>query len=241
MVMNKFTERSAKLGINLNTGQLEQFEIYYKELVEWNNKFNLTRITDYKEVRTKHFLDSLTVAAAVPDLIAGKTLTVIDIGTGAGLPGIPLKIVFPNIRLVLLEATAKKTEFLKLLVGMLKIGDIVIIAGRSEELAHDLKYREKFELVLSRAVAALPALVELTLPFATVGGLFVAQKKGDISTETKNSYKAIELLGGKLREVKPVEIDELKDGRSLVIIDKIRPTPPDYPRRPGIPVKKPIR
>jgi 16S rRNA (guanine527-N7)-methyltransferase len=235
--MERLKSGAQKLGINLTEGQLDKFETYYRELIDWNKKVNLTSITGYEDVQIKHFLDSLTVFMVVP---LGKSLKIIDIGTGAGLPGIPLKIVSPGTDLTLLEATAKKVRFLKHLVVSLSLDGVTIVVGRAEEIAHDERYREKFDLALARALAPLPALAELTLPFCEVGGCFIAQKKGNIEEEVAKSLKAIDVLGGKLREVKPIVLGELNDNRFLIIIDKIKPTPPRYPRRPGIPAKRPI-
>jgi len=238
--MKKLKSGAQKLGLYLSPGQLEQFEVYYRELVDWNRRINLTSITDYEEVQTKHFLDSLTVTTAINPKDAGKSLRVIDVGTGAGLPGIPLKILLTGIRLTLLEATAKKAKFIEHLIERLGLDDVEIVVGRAEEVAHDVQYREKFNIVLSRAVASLPALVELTLPFCAVGGRFVAQKKGDIEQEVKQSYKAIAVMGGRLREIRPIELEESGDKRYLIIIDKEKSTPAEYPRRPGMPAKRPI-
>jgi 16S rRNA (guanine527-N7)-methyltransferase len=229
-----------QLGIHLTPQQIEQFEIYYRELVSWNERINLTAITDYDEVQIKHFLDSLTVISGMRPADRARPIYVIDVGTGAGLPGIALKIVLPQIRLSLLEATTKKTKFLVHLTDKIGFKDVEIVNARAEEAAHDASYREKFDLALCRAVAKLPTLVELALPFCTLGGYLIAQKKGDIENEVLQSQKAIEVLGGVLSEVKPVELEDLKDNRILVVIDKIRPTPPAYPRRPGIPAKRPL-
>lgn len=238
--MEKLESGAEKLGLHLNSRQVEQFETYYKELIDWNRKINLTRITDYEEVQVKHFLDSLTVTKAINPKDIGESLRVIDVGTGAGLPGIPVKILLPGIRLYLLEATAKKAKFLEHLIKKLGLDDVEIVVGRAEEAAHKPQYREKFDLVISRAVATLPALVELTLPFCSVTGSFIAQKKGDIREEVKQSNRAIDVLGGRLREIKPIELDELNDNRCLIIIDKTKSTPAKYPRRPGMPDKRPI-
>jgi 16S rRNA (guanine527-N7)-methyltransferase len=235
--MERLKAGAKKLGLELTPSQLEQFDSYYRELVDWNRQINLTAITDYEEVQIKHFLDSLTLTLAWQQ---AKGNTVIDVGTGAGIPGIPLKIVFSDIKLVLLEATAKKVSFLHHIKQKLGLDDIEIVVGRAEEVAHVAQYRERFNLVLSRAVAQLPTLVELALPFCVVGGSFIAQKKGDIGQEVSQANKAIELLGGRLREVKRIELAEFTDERWLVVIDKVSPTPEVYPRRPGIPGGRPL-
>ena len=237
--MEKLEVGVKKLGISLNRRQLEQFGSYYRELIKWNQRVNLTSITDYEEVQIKHFLDSLTVTLALEQMDSGS-FCVIDIGAGAGFPGIPLKILLPEIKLVLLEATAKKTDFLHHLTGELGLSGVSIVTGRAESIAHEAQYREKFDLVLSRAVAPLSVLVELTLPFCAVGGRFIAQKKGLIAPELSSAGRAINLLGGSLREAKRIELEELSDERYLVIIDKVASTPAKYPRRPGIPAKRPL-
>jgi 16S rRNA (guanine527-N7)-methyltransferase len=239
-VMDKLKTGALKLGLNLTDIQIEQFELYYRELAEWNKKINLTNITDYEDVQVKHFLDSLTVIKAIPPGNSLADKSVIDIGTGAGLPGIPLKIVFPDIKLVLLEATAKKVKFLEFIVNKLGLDRVEIVTGRAEDAAHDMQYREKFDLVLSRAVASLPTLVELTLPFCRVSGSFVAQKKGEIESETELASRAISLMGGRLREIITIDLDYLDEKRFLVVIDKVEPTPDKYPRRSGVPAKRPI-
>jgi 16S rRNA (guanine527-N7)-methyltransferase len=230
-----------KIGLDITAKQMEQFEVYYEELVGWNKRINLTSITDYEDVQIKHFLDSLTVTLAFRPLYGNSiSFSAVDVGTGAGLPGIPLRILYPGIRLVLLEATSKKAEFLHHLTARLGLDNVEIVVGRAEEIGHDAEYRERFELVLSRAVAPLRTLVELTLPFCAVGGIFIAQKKGAVEQEVSQADRAVNLLGGNLNEVKAINLEEFNDNRYLVVIDKVNSTPPEYPRRPGIPAKRPI-
>lgn len=240
--MKKLIEGARKLGIEFSARQVKQFELYYQELIEWNKKINLTAITDYCSVQVKHFLDSLTVTLALPAKELEKSdFNIIDIGTGAGFPGVPLKILLPQPRLVLIEPTTKKTAFLHHIIRKLDLQNVEVLNSRAEEAAHLPLYREQFALALSRAVALLPALVELTLPFCQVGGRFIAQKKGDIDKEVDRAEKAIATLGGKLDQIKKIELDEFDDARYLVIIDKIYRTPNKYPRRPGVPKRRPIQ
>lgn len=237
--MEKLETGAKKLGINLTSQQRAQFESYYLELIDWNRRINLTAITEYAEVQRKHFLDSLTVLRVVPEPPGGN-LRLIDVGTGAGFPGIPLKIVLPEARLVLLEATAKKARFLHHIVTLLGLENVEIVVGRAEEVAHRAPYRERFDLALSRAVAELPALVELVLPFCAVGGRFIAQKKGDIEDEVARAGRAIHRMGGKLAGVEKIDLPGVTGERHLVIVDKVSPTPENYPRRPGLPAKRPV-
>ncbi len=239
--MGKLIEGVNKLGIALNATQVKQFELYYQELIEWNKKFNLSAITNYQEVQIKHFLDSLTIVLALTkEELEKPNFDIIDIGTGAGFPGVPLKILLTAPRLALVESTAKKAAFLHHIIHKLELDNVEVVNSRAEEIAHSPLYREQFTLVISRALASLPTLVELALPFCQIGGKFVAQKKGKISQEIIKANKAIAILGGKLSQVKKIELEELSDERYLVIIDKIYPTPDKYPRRPGIARRRPI-
>ena len=229
-----------ELGIDLNPHQLEQFQIYHRELIDWNKKINLTSIIESRETQIKHFLDSLTVILALRHPADIEGLSIIDIGCGAGFPGLPLKITFPSIRLTLLEASIKKTAFLKHIIRTLELEDVEVAAGRAEETAQQPQYRQCFDMVVSRAVALLPVLAELTLPFCKSSGQVVLQKKGDIRDELLRAGKAIETLGGSPPQSIKIEIKELNDKRYLVVIYKISPTPDKYPRRPGMPAKRPI-
>lgn len=236
--MNLLLSGAAELGLELSPEQMAQFETYYRELVDWNHRQNLTSITGSDEAQVKHFLDSLTITLAKENL---NNTHVIDIGSGAGLPGLPLKIAFSEMELTLLEATTKKIAFLNHIKESLKLEKLTVVNGRAEEAAHQNLYREAFDVVLCRAVARLDVLAELALPFARLGGCLIAQKKGDINIELDEAARAINLMGGRLREVKKVNTTGLEDRRLLVIIDKVALAPETYPRRPGIPAKKPLR
>lgn len=210
------------------------FDLYLKELLEWNRKFNLTSIIDPEEIRIKHFEDSLSLLQAIPL----KEQSVIDVGTGAGFPGIPLKIVCPEIKLTLLEATKKKVDFLKHIVAVLNLQDVEVVWGRAEEIVKNK--RETFDIALSRAVAKLNVLCEYCLPFVKIGGFFIAYKEEKVEDEVEESKKATALLGGKLKEIKKVRLPNSDIIRSLVIIEKASPTPIQFPRRAGMAKKKPL-
>ena len=225
-------------GIALTEAQAHQFVRYYAELAQWNQRVNLTAITDWEGVHTRHFLDSLSVAQALPVAIL-RDATFTDIGSGGGFPGIPMKLAFPGMRGTLIDSTAKKTAFLSHVCRALDLEHILVRTGRAETLAHEPEMRERFDIAFARAVAEIAALVELTLPFVRVGGVVVLHKMADIASELERAYNAIETLGGGLREVIPVALPGLDD-RSLVILEKLRPTPGRYPRRPGMPAKRPL-
>jgi 16S rRNA (guanine527-N7)-methyltransferase len=212
----------------------ELFNTYIKELLEWNKNFNLTSITDPEEIRIKHFEDSLTLLQT----IQLTNQSVIDVGAGAGFPGIPLRIVCPEIKLTLLEATGKKVEFLRHIISKLNLSDVKVMKGRAEDIAKEQK--EIFDIAVSRAVAKLNILCEYCLPFVKIGGLFVAFKEEKVEEEVEAAKKALEILGGKLKETKKVRLPDSDIIRSLVLIEKVSPTPAKYPRRAGMAKKRPL-
>lgn len=237
----KLAQWIGALGLELSPRQAEQFELYYREILRWNERAGLTAITDHQEVQTKHFVDSATVALALtPEETIRPSTKIIDIGTGAGFPGLPLKILLRQPRLTLLDSTAKKAAFLRHVAEKLDLPDVEIINDRAERIAHLPQYREQFDVVVSRAVASLATLVELALPFCQPGGKFLAQKKGHLEQEITEAGRAIEVLGGRLSEVRKIELEVFPDIRYLVIVSKVSPTPEKYPRRPGVPGKRPI-
>ena len=238
--MEKLAAGAEKLGLRLSENQLALFQTYYEELTDWNQRMNLTAIREYDKVQINHFLDSLTIVLAWQPSSNKPHSKVIDIGAGAGVPGIPLKIVFPQIRLALMDSTGKKITFLNHLRQKLDLDDIDVINGRAEELGHQI-YRESFDLVLARGLAPMPTLAELTIPFCKIAGKVVAHKKGDIKEEMNQAQRAISTMGGKLIEMKQVTLPEFPDNRCLVVIEKVAPTPDQYPRGSGLPVKKPLQ
>ncbi|MBW6473030.1 MAG: 16S rRNA (guanine(527)-N(7))-methyltransferase RsmG [Anaerolineaceae bacterium] len=236
--MDQFVQDAQKLlSVRLSGAQVDSFRLYEQELMTWNEKFNLTAIRDIQQIRNKHFLDSLTCVLAWGDK---RPKSLIDIGTGAGFPGIPLKIIFPSLRLTLVESVGKKTKFCQHLVDILKLEYVEIIQDRAEVLGQNPKYREKFEWAVARAVANLPVLVEFLIPLVRLGGGVIAQKGESGPAETQNASNAIHILGGTLRQLMPVTIPGVVEERYLVIIDKKARTPKLYPRRPGIPAKQPL-
>jgi 16S rRNA (guanine527-N7)-methyltransferase len=240
--MRRLIDGAKALNLRLTEGQLAAFQVYYEELVAWNQKFNLTAITEYEQVQIRHFLDSLSCLLAEETRLAlnRPEAQIIDVGAGAGFPGIPLKLVCPTAHLTLLEATGKKVAFLEHMVGRLALRRTMAVHARAEELAHDPAHRERYDLALARAVAELPVVVEYTLPFCKVGGWVVAQKGEAGAAEAWSAEHAIKMLGGELRRVLPVELPGLPEERSLVIVAKVSPTPAIYPRRPGMPSKRPL-
>lgn len=237
--MNLLVSGAKELGIELTTQQLDEFKVYFEELVSWNKGVNLTAITDYDGVQIKHFLDSLSLATVVPTSLL-ESGSLVDIGAGAGFPGLPLKITFPNLKLTLVESVGKKTAFLQAMVSRLGLANVTVLTSRAEDIGQgDL--RESFDISTSRAVARLNVLTEYCLPLTRVGGYLVAPKKGDIVDEVHEANKAIESLGGHLDGVRTLHLIGDDEDRSLVVISKIAPTPDTYPRRAGIPSRRPLK
>ena len=225
------------LGIKQDQNQLERLHKFYQLLIEWNKVMNLTGITEYEDVVEKHFVDSLSIIKAI-DL--SRIHTVIDVGTGAGFPGIPLKIAFPHLRVVLLDSLNKRIKFLDEVISQLGLTEIRTIHGRAEEYARKEEYREQFDLCVSRAVANLSTLSEYCLPYIQVGGMFVPYKSGEIDDEVEQSKKAVRILGGNIKKVMKFELPGTDIHRSFVLIHKEQHTQKKYPRKAGIPAKEPL-
>jgi 16S rRNA (guanine527-N7)-methyltransferase len=235
--IENFKKETADLGISLDDGQIDQFLLYYEMLVEKNKVMNLTGITELSEVLKKHFVDSLAVIQAF-DL--SKINCLIDIGTGAGFPGIPIKIAYPHIQVTLLDSLKKRLVFLDEVIEALQLEDISTLHGRAEDYAKKKEYRECYDLCVSRAVANLSTLSEYCLPYVKRGGTFVSYKSGKIQEELEDSRRAVEILGGKQREPFVFSLPGSDIERSFVLIDKVKNTPAKYPRKAGLPSKEPL-
>lgn len=226
-----------ELGLTLSDTQIDQFTLYYELLTEWNSFMNLTAITEYEEVCIKHFLDSISLCKAID---CTQEYTVIDVGTGAGFPGIPLKIAYPNLKITLLDSLGKRVKFLKEVIQRLGLKDIEAIHGRAEDYAKPDLLREQFDLCVSRAVANLATLSEYCIPYVKEGGYFISYKSEKISEEECAAQNAIKVLGGKVVSQIEFLLPNSEIYRNLFMIQKIAPTPKKYPRRAGLPSKEPL-
>ena len=234
----QFENDLKELGVSLSKEQVEQFLTYYEMLVEWNEMMNLTAITEYDEVMKKHFVDSLSLIKAF-DVSQNKS--VIDVGTGAGFPGLALKIAYPNLKVTLLDSLNKRIQFLDAVIAKLDLTDVETIHGRAEDFAKPDKLREKFDLCVSRAVANLSTLSEYCLPFVKVGGQFISYKSEKITEEMEAAGKAISILGGKISGQVEFKLPDSDIYRNLFVIEKKKETPKKFPRKAGLPSKEPIK
>ncbi len=235
--MDELAHWAAAFGIPLSPTQLAQFAAYEALLLEWNDRISLTAIRSPRAIRIRHFLDALTCATATGPL-DGRAL--IDVGSGAGFPGLPLKILYPGLRLTLVDSVAKKARFLELAAGELGLAGVTVVADRVETLGHDPALREQYDWAVGRAVAEMRVLAEYLLPFCRVGGRLLAQKGESAAAEVAAAAHALAELGGGAVTLTTVQLPETEEAHTLVVVKKIRPTPGRYPRRPGIPAKRPL-
>ena len=229
-----------QFSIILENSQINQFYQYYELLDEWNKVMNLTAITDQKEVITKHFVDSLALVKAMGE-ISTKEYKIIDIGTGAGFPGIPLKIAFPQLKITLMDSLNKRIKFLNEVIEQLGLKEITAVHSRAEDLGRDKDYREKYDLSVSRAVANLSTLSEYCMPFVKPGGFFISYKSGKIEEELSSAKHAIFLLGGKVNRIESFTLDGAEAERTLIKIEKVSEISKKYPRKAGVPGKEPLK
>lgn len=234
---SKFESDLEDLGVSLTEHQIENFLIYYEMLEEWNKVMNLTTITEYEDVMKKHFVDSMSLVKAYD---VTKKSSVIDVGTGAGFPGLVLKIAFPELQMTLLDSLNKRIKFLDAVIDKLSLAGIEAIHGRAEDFAKPEKFREKYDLCVSRAVANLSTLSEYCLPFVRINGLFISYKSEKVFEETEAAGKAISVLGGKIKEQIEFELPDSDIYRNLVVIEKTKTTPGKFPRKAGMPAKEPL-
>jgi 16S rRNA (guanine527-N7)-methyltransferase len=237
ITISQIQDVAQAVGVPLNEAQAGQLLRYRDLLIEWNARFNLTAITDDEAILTRHFADSLTALHAFKPA-AGQTL--LDMGAGAGMPGIPLKIAQPDLDVTLMDSTGKKVTFCQVVIDDLKLTGIRAVKERAEEAAHKPAYREQFDVVVARALAPMPVLVEYLLPFVRVGGCCVAMKGSDAASETEQAARGIQTLGGALARIEPVTLPGLTDQRALVVIEKQAPSPHQYPRQAGKPRTSPL-
>jgi 16S rRNA (guanine527-N7)-methyltransferase len=224
-------------NVHITGRQVMSLITYEKELIEWNQKFNLTAIRDSDSIRTKHFLDSFSCVLAWK---AYPPERLIDVGTGAGFPGLPLKILYPHMKLTLIESVGKKAMFCQHIISVLGLQDVDVVHKRAEDLGQNPKHRESYDWAVARAVANLNVLSEYLIPFVKIGGRMLAQKGESGPAEAQSAENAMKLLGGKLEQLLPVHLPGVADDRYLVVVEKVAATPPNYPRKPGIPGKQPL-
>lgn len=237
--MESFAQNARRiLNLQLTQEQLAAFERYKAELIEWNSRFNLTAIRDEVGIEIKHFLDSLTCILAFDPSNPPRSL--IDIGTGAGFPGIPLKIIYPHLRLTLVESIQKKAGFCQHIVEAIDLRQVTVLAERAEEVGQEPKHRESYDVATARAVAPMPTLVEYLLPLVHIGGMVIMQKGENAPAETQQCEKVMARLGGRLRKIIPIVLPGVVENRYLVVVDKVAQTPLGFPRRTGVPAKQPL-
>ena len=230
-----FLEELKKINLKIEKEEIKKFYEYMKILIEWNEKINLTAIKDEKEIIIKHFIDSLTINKYI-----GNAESMVDVGTGAGFPGIPIKIVNKNLKVILVDSLNKRINFLNEVIEKLDLQNIKTVHARAEDLGKDKQYRESFDVVTSRAVANMTVLTEYLLPLTKIGGNCICMKGAEIEDELENAKYAIKLLGGKVVKVEKIEISDEHMGRNIILIKKQENTPNQYPRKAGIPLKKPL-
>jgi len=236
--MERLVQEARRLfGIRLTDWQVAALSTYERELLEWNRRFNLTAIRDAEGIRIKHFLDSFSCVLAWKD---NPPRCLIDVGSGAGFPGIPLKILYPSMPLTIVESIGKKARFCMHIVEKLGLEKVEVLAARAEEVGHWAAHRERYDWAVARAVASLPVLVEYLLPLVRVGGRMLAQKGEHALVEVHKAQRALKILGGEVRSVMPVSLPGVTEEHYLVLVEKIAAVPPQYPRRTGVPSRKPL-
>lgn len=232
----EMSKKSKILGVCFSVEQIEQFYKYMNLLIEWNEKMNLTAITEPKEIILKHFIDSITILKYIDD-----NSKLVDVGTGAGFPGVPLSIMNPTLKITLVDSLNKRLIFLQEVVKELNLKNIEIVHARAEEFGQNKNYREKFDIATSRAVANLATLSEYLVPLVKIGGKIISMKASNAKEEINDAQKAIEVLGGKIEKIEEFDLPESDIGRTIIIIDKNKCTPAIYPRKAGTPAKEPIK